>query len=176
MMVSLRANTISRLKQILITIIGSGASMILPSAGHAETVLFTKPIEVLTQYRERPLFSPSRRPFPVSASVEENSAPVASQPLNAVLLGLVSSSDGNGVVVLRLDGQPDAQRVRIGESVNGWQLDRIESRNAIFSSEGQSITLTFPHTTDLNDAADSGGVSDMPVNPVVLPTPDPTQP
>jgi hypothetical protein len=150
--------------------------LVLVSPVYAEANLFTKPMDSLTQYRDRPLFSSSRRSVPVVEPADENTAPIATQPLNAVLLGLVSSSDGNGVVVLRVDGQAEAQRVRIGESVNGWQLDRIETRNAMFSSDGQTVTLTFPLNTDENGTAIDGGVVDAPMNPVFLPTPDPKEP
>lgn len=150
--------------------------MIFTSLVHAQAPLFSKPIDLLTQYRDRPLFSPSRRPAQVTLPVEDAAAPRTAQPLNAILLGLVSSSDGNGVVLLRVDGKPDVQHVRIGDLVNGWQLDRVGTHHAIFSSDGESVTLTFPTADDLKATEKEGVAIDIPADPIMPQDSNPMQP
>jgi len=110
----------------------------------ADPLPFTQTLDMLTSYRERPLFAPSRRP--VAPPVVEESMPevVAAEPLKATLLGVISSSEGEGLALLKIESEPDVSRVRIGETIQGWQLESLQSHAATFSNAGQKITLAFP--------------------------------
>ena len=114
------------------------------TSAFADMVQFTKLLDQLSAYRERPLFSSTRRPFDQPKTPELNTAPVAVEPLNAVLLGVISSADGGGLAILKIDGQAEVTRIHVGEAIQGWQLDRLEPHAAVFSNADQSLTLTFP--------------------------------
>ena len=111
------------------------------------------PLESLTATRERPLFRPDRRPLPPSAADEE---PVAEQTGDAgakpafapILLGVVIG-EGRDLVVLAPEAGERIRRVRVGEEVDGWTLDRLEGRRAVFrrGEEEQSLVLRRAGTT-----------------------------
>lgn len=141
------------------------AMMVWSVTAHADSVTFTKPLDELTAIRERPLFAPSRRPVaaPVVSEVPDESPRAA--PLNAVLVGLISSSDGDGLALLKINGQNDVARLRIGEIIEGWQLEKIESHGAMFVNGDQTTTLTFPESTTTTAESASDGSEALPEAP-----------
>lgn len=120
----------------------------------ADDVSFTKPLDTLTSYRERPLFAPTRRADEHVVEQIETPQISDSPALNAVLLGLISNSDGTGLALLRIENQPDTLRVHIGESVLGWQLEKLDQHQAIFSNGTQSTVLEFPKAAMTPSAQD----------------------
>lgn len=156
----------------------SALGIFLSSAVAADP-MFTKPIDMLTAYRDRPLFAPNRRAETSAPAVESSQEPSAAQPLNAVLLGVLSANDGSGLAVLQLEGEDGAKKLRIGESINGWQLDRVESHAAVFSSGDQNVTLSFPAasmTAQPNAEISQEGTPPVPARDMTVPVPTmPTQ-
>lgn len=140
--------------------------------GHADPVSFTKSLDEMTPIRERPLFAPSRRPVaaPVVSDTPEE-APAVAQ-LNAVLVGLISSTEGDGLALLKINGQNDVARLRIGETIEGWQLEKVESHGAVFVNGDQTTTLTFPESP-VNSTEDASDGSDVPTD---APAPKPLLP
>ena len=74
----------------------------------------------------RPLFRADRRP--PEAPVVETVTPVTpvttdDRPPDFVIVGVVTGPDGRGAATVR-DGS-ETRRVYIGDSVQGWQIDRI---------------------------------------------------
>jgi hypothetical protein len=72
---------------------------------------------------ERPLFSPSRRPF-VAAAVEPAAAPVRSLP-PLQLIGVLLTEQQRTALVQAV-GEGDPTWVREGHKLQGWQVEKIE--------------------------------------------------
>lgn len=91
----------------------------------------------LNATRERPLFSPQRRPPPVAAAAAQ-----PTRPFNAALLGVVVDGDRRIALVQRPGAK--AERLEVGQIFDGWTVDSIESRRLVVSSNGQRRELDFP--------------------------------
>ena len=96
------------------------------------------PLSSLAGTRERPIFAQSRRP-PPSSHPEVNGA----RNEHLVLLGAIASG-ANGIAILRDEQSKAVVRMRVGESLLGWQLVAVEGRNAILTNSGGRIELTIP--------------------------------
>ena len=111
--------------------------------------LWDIPLSSLSETRERPLFSPARRPPPPAAPAAPP-APVAIQPAAdpvpppLVLLGVVSGPDGGGIAILQDQPGGIALRLRQGAVYQGWTLDRIGRREAQISLDGHVHVLAMP--------------------------------
>lgn len=86
---------------------------------------------------ERPLFSSTRRPPPPPPP------PVPTPPpdllANAQVLGVYAGDAASSGAIVRIDGK--GRRIRLGESINGWQLSSVKERSAVFISGGQTREL-----------------------------------
>ncbi len=107
------------------------------------------PLASLSATRERPPFSPSRRPPPVAADppAVEAPAPRPSPSHAPSLLGTVIGPH-DCVAVIVQGAEPPAS-LRVGETAWGWKLRAVGPRSATF--EGASGTLTL----ELSSAAPS---------------------
>ena len=100
--------------------------------------------------RERPLFSPSRRPPPqIVADAPKISDPTAQQPATATekpqvtLVGVVRGPRiGLGVFVDETD--KSLVRLRVGKSVRGWTVDSVDPRAATLGKAEQQVKLELP--------------------------------
>jgi hypothetical protein len=112
----------------------SGAILANPLAAHS--------LDGLSATRDRPLFSPSRRPPPpppVLAAVP--SAPAApAPPPSFVLFGIVSDDSGPRAV---LRGSGKIVRVRLGDEIEGWRVTEIEARHLVLSHDERSVTIAL---------------------------------
>ena len=124
----------------------------ITKAGEASGGLVLPSIDALKQTRDRPLFSPSRRPPLAAAPPPPPPAPVAvakAPPLappadQLVLTGIVLGQDTR-VAVLRNDLTHEIHRVRRGERVDGWSVEEIELRSVVLSKDGRPMKLElFP--------------------------------
>jgi general secretion pathway protein N len=106
------------------------------------------PVERLNVTRERPLFSPSRRP-PASTA---RSAPVkivgtirpAAAPKPA--LNLVGTVEGNreGYAVFVNTTTHSIVRLRMGEGEDGWVLRSVSERGAVLYKDDRTEVLQLP--------------------------------
>ena len=96
---------------------------------------------------ERPLFSSTRRPPPPPPTP----APPPDLLANAQVLGIYQSGAASGIIV-RIEGK--ARRIRLNESINGWQLQSVQERAAIFTSAGQTRELPLLRAKVGSAAAD----------------------
>jgi hypothetical protein len=105
-------------------------------------------LDALTATRERPIFSPARRPpavasVPVAATVhipEKLSEPERPQ---LVLIGtVIGAKDGFGVFVD--DTTKSVVRLRAGDDYRGWVLRTIRGRDATLEKGDQRQTLSLP--------------------------------
>jgi len=113
------------------------------SAGNA---LWALPLEQLSITRERPLFSPSRRPPPPPPTYV---APVAvPQPLKppepqrpaVSLIGTVTGTNIDVAVILETKTQ-NVVRLRVGEDHQGWVLRRVKAREVTMVKDLEQILM-----------------------------------
>ena len=112
--------------------------------------LWEIPLSRLSTTRERPIFSPSRRPPPVViAAPPAPAAPPPPPKLPRVerpqlsLVGTVSGDDERfGIFVDQTTKA--ALRLRIGEDYQGWKLRAVQGREVTLEYEQQSAILTLP--------------------------------
>lgn len=139
--------------------VGAGAQApVLPPAGApaAETAgvavapgLVLPRLQGLAATRERPLFSPTRRPPPppppkivAEAPVEAAPPPEPEKPPPFVLAGVVT---GSALTLAMLQNRDTAEiaRVRRGDAVLGWTVTEVGSRHVVLERDGRSVRLAL---------------------------------
>ena len=111
--------------------------------------LWAIPLATLSNTRERPIFSASRRPPPAAAApVTVAKAPpppkaprVERPPL--ALVGTVASDDESFAIFVD-QGTRAALRLKIGEDFQGWRLRAVQGRDAILERDQQTEILSLP--------------------------------
>src|SRR5579864_4487163 len=133
--------------------------------------LWAIPLSALAATRNRPLFTPSRRPpapavasVPVATGSPPPPPPAVSQHPDLTLIGTVAS-EGEGMAVFIDTTTRDAVRLRTGEGHSGWVLQSVERRAVTLQKGGQTETLALPRPTAQETSA-----------PVISPLPPPPPP
>ncbi|WP_456776803.1 hypothetical protein [Bradyrhizobium sp. USDA 4369] len=127
--------------------------------GQSGNPLWAIPLAQLSETRERPIFSPSRRPPPADAPPPVvAAAPVAQEPSpperpQLSLVGTVVNGD-SGLAIFLDPGGGRPLRIRTGADYQGWTLSRVEARSVTLQKGDDLAILHF--------ALPSG----QPVNPV----------
>ncbi len=105
--------------------------------------LEAQPLDRLSATRNRPLFSPTRRPTPPPPPPPPEQAPVAvvPQPPNLTLVGIVL--DDEGARALIRSSATKADRVQIGDDIGGWKVAQIDGRRLVLSFDGRFATFTL---------------------------------
>lgn len=101
------------------------------------------PLSSLSATRDRPLFSPSRRPPPVAAEApaEDKSQPQP-QPAPSPELNLLGTVVGpSGGVALVAQGAELPSALHEGDAAWGWTLLAVGPRSATFQGRGGTMTL-----------------------------------
>jgi general secretion pathway protein N len=118
--------------------------------------LWSIPLRALSATRERPLFSPSRRPpAPVIAEAPAPAAPtipIVSKPAEPenpplTLVGTVVSSEKRVAIVFNRTTRQVIQ-VREGAEEQGWRVRLVSPRSAIVEKDDRSVTLDLPNPGD----------------------------
>jgi hypothetical protein len=136
------------------TVVQVTAAPAAPVASASEQALSANPLWAmpLAQFsvtRERPIFSPSRRPPPAAV------APVVAPKIAAVpkpreperpqltLVGTIAGDeDGFGIF---LDQSTKAVlRLKVGEDFQGWKLRSVQGRETALEKDRQIVTLVLP--------------------------------
>ena len=115
-----------------------------PASAQSEQAAWLPTLDVLSSFRDRPLFSPSRRPPPrlaPPAIVEEQAVVV--EELQAVLTGIIMDETGNGFALVQDSNSGAHLRVAKDSLFNGWLLTSLTRHSAIFEHEGRSVELSF---------------------------------
>jgi hypothetical protein len=112
-----------------------------PSTTRPASPLAAYPLDRLSATRERPLFSPSRRPPARPPSPIIATAPPP-QPPKLILFGIVMDSDEARAVV-GVGTADKTRRVRIGDDIGGWKVTQIEERQLVLSLDDRSATFTL---------------------------------
>jgi len=105
--------------------------------------LAAQPLDRLSATRDRPLFSPTRRPPPPPPPPPPEQAPVAviPQPPNLTLVGI--GLDDEGARALIRSSATKADRVQIGDDIGGWKVTQIDGRRLVLSLDGRFATFTL---------------------------------
>ncbi len=93
--------------------------------------LAAQPLDRLSATRERPLFSPTRRPPPPPPPVVVAPEPPPPPP-DVALFGIVMDGDEAHAVV-RAGPAAKIMNVRVGDDIGGWKVAQIEGRQLVLS-------------------------------------------
>ncbi len=142
--------------------------------------LWAIPIKELSETRDRPIFTPSRRP-PSPPVVEKPYTPPPPprvettpppEPLTLSLLGTIAG-ESEGVALFMEKGSQEVVRLRTGESHKGWVLRSVQGRQAMLEKGDRKETVTLPAPGDTAGAVAAGGappgVPVVPGAPVMTP-------
>ena len=119
-----------------------------PARALSANPLWAIPLTQLSGTRDRPIFSPSRRPAPVVADTE----PVVAkppprkkevQPPPLSLVGTIASDDESFGIFIDQSSKA-ALRLKVGENYQGWKLLRIRGREVTMQKDQQAAVLTLP--------------------------------
>jgi hypothetical protein len=112
----------------------------LAGEGSLPSPLAAQPLDRLSATRERPLFSPTRRPPPPPPQVAAAPPPPPAPPPNVALFGIVMDGDEAHAVV-RAGPAEKIMRVRIGDDIGGWKVAQIEGRRLVLALDGRIATF-----------------------------------
>jgi general secretion pathway protein N len=106
------------------------------------------PLAQLSGTRERPIFSPSRRPPPVAAVAETTSVKPPPrkkeiEPPQLSLVGTIASID-EGFGIFIDPSTKAAIRLKVGQDHQGWKLRQIRGREVTMEKDERSAVLTLP--------------------------------
>ena len=122
---------------------GAGAQSQDQSTGVLANPLHEQSLDRLSVTRDRPLFSPSRRPpAPPPPPVERVAEPAPPPPPpDVTLFGVVV--DGEGARAIIRSGAAKMARVQIGDDIGGWKVSQIDGRRLVLSLDGRLATFTL---------------------------------
>jgi hypothetical protein len=112
--------------------------------------LWAIPLANLSNTRERPIFSASRRPPPpaVASAAAAKAPPPPPKPTRAErpqlsLVGTISSGDQSfGIFVDQTTRA--ALRLKVGEDYQGWRLRSVQGREVTLERDQQTTILSLP--------------------------------
>jgi len=115
-----------------------------PSGGNP---LWQIPVASLSPTRERPIFSPSRRPPPIVNRPTEPSKPSAVAGPDRPALSLVGSivGDNDGIAILLDQTTKVVTRVKTGDSYAGWVLRTVKGREVTLEKDHQTAIFALPN-------------------------------
>jgi general secretion pathway protein N len=100
-----------------------------------------QPLDRLSATRDRPLFSPTRRPPPPPPPVVHSPEPPPPPP-NVALFGVVMDGDEARAIV-RAGPATGVMRVRVGDDIGGWKVVQIEGRSLVLALADRLATFTM---------------------------------
>jgi hypothetical protein len=150
-----------------VTTVRVAAPAAAPARALSANPLWAIPLTQLSGTRDRPIFSPSRRPPPVAAAAE----PVVVkppprkkeiEPPQLSLVGTIASDDESFGIFIDQSTKA-ALRLKVGEDHQGWKLTRIRGREVTMEKDKQAAVLTLPQP---GGEQSSGEVHLVPVSAV----------
>ena len=120
-----------------------------PARTASANPLWGIPLSSLSNTRERPIFSQSRRPPPPVVTAAPATAPPPPQPpprAERPQLSLVGTV-GGGEESFGIFVDPNtkaALRLKIGEDYQGWKLRSVQGREVMLERDMQSAVLSLP--------------------------------
>ncbi len=121
--------------------------------------LWAIPIKELSETRDRPIFTPSRRPPPLPMVEKPYTPPPPPprveapppEPMALSLLGTIAG-ESEGVALFMEKGSQEVVRLRTGESHKGWVLRSVQGRQAMLEKGDRKETVTLPAPGDTTGA------------------------
>jgi general secretion pathway protein N len=110
--------------------------------------LAAQPLDRFSVTRDRPLFSPTRRPPAPPPAAAALPPPPPPPPPDVLLLGVVMDGDDAHALV-RTGAAGKILRLRIGDEIGGWKVGQIESRKVVLLLNGRTATFTMFSGKDL---------------------------
>ena len=122
--------------------------------------LWALPLKQLSNTRERPIFSPSRRPPPPATptyvapvAVRTPQKPKEPERPSITLLGtILGTSDSIGIFLN--PATRDIVRLRLGEDHEGWALRSVKTREVLLVKDRDRVVLELPPPGEQAAAAD----------------------
>ena len=112
-----------------------------PDVAPPVSPLAAQQLDRLSATRDRPLFSPTRRP-PAPPPIVAAAPPPPPSPPDVALLGVVM--DGKEArAVVRAGSAAKILRVRIGDDIGDWKVGQIEARQLVLLLDGRAATFTM---------------------------------
>jgi hypothetical protein len=134
-------------------------------------------LEHLSVTRERPLFSPTRRPPPPPPPVVQIAPPPPPPPPppTVALFGVVRDGEEFRAIV-RTGPAAATTRVRVGDDIGGWKVAEIDRRRLVLVLDDRTATFTM-FAGNSADGAPRGSPPPAPQTPPPKPsqTPPPNQ-
>jgi|HubBroStandDraft_4_1064222.scaffolds.fasta_scaffold76278_2 hypothetical protein len=112
--------------------------------------LWRLPLKQFSATRERPIFSPSRRPptpartYVAPVAAQQPPKPREPERPTIALAGTIIGTDGYRGAVFRDTSSQDVLRLRVGENYHGWVLLLITPREARLGKDGEQALLELP--------------------------------
>jgi hypothetical protein len=151
------------------TAVSSVKAPVAPARTPSANPLWAIPLSQLSETRDRPIFSPSRRPPPVAAAA--NPAPVKPpprqqeiRPPQLSLVGTIASED-EGFGIFLDQSTKVALRLKVGEDYQGWKLRAISGREVTMEKDEHAAIMTLPEPGE----SASGTVRLIPVSEIKTP-------
>jgi hypothetical protein len=126
----------------------------------AVSPLAAQPLDQLSATRDRPLFSPTRRPPTPPPFVIAAPLPPAPPPV-VTLLGVVMDGE-EARAIIRAGPAASVMRVRIGDDVDGWKVGQIESQRLVLLLDDRTATFTIFSRVNSNRPTDAGAPMQSP--------------
>jgi general secretion pathway protein N len=118
-----------------------------PSGGNP---LWALPLKQLSITRDRPIFSPSRRPpppatptFVAPVAVRSPPKPVEPERPSITLLGTILGGT-ESIGIFFNPATRDVVRLRVGENHEGWALRSVKTREATLVKDRERVVLELP--------------------------------
>jgi general secretion pathway protein N len=102
--------------------------------------LWRVPLQTLTATRDKPLFSPSRRPPPPAPVALPPPAapplppPPPEPPPRGALVGVLTGPDNYSVAMIVPDQSSKPMQLHVGEKIGNWTMTSLEARAAVFQN------------------------------------------
>jgi general secretion pathway protein N len=113
----------------------------IDAAAASVSPLAAQPLDRFSVTRDRPLFSPTRRP-PAPPPAVTAPPPPPPPPPDVVLLGVVVDGEDAHALV-RAGPAAKILRLRIGDEIGGWKVGQIEARKLVLLLNGRTATFTI---------------------------------
>jgi general secretion pathway protein N len=138
------------------------ASTVGAAIAAIDNPLAAESLDQLSTTRQRPLFSPTRRPVPpppppVSIPRIVSVSPPPSPPPSVMLFGIVSDASGY-LAILRPSTTEKITRVKLGDEISGWRVTEIEPRRLVLSHDSRSTAFTL-FNKNIHGPSISSGIS-----------------
>lgn len=121
-----------------------------PERAKSANPLWAIPLATLTATRDRPIFSPSRRPppaavapAPVAVAPPPRPKPAKVERPQLALVGTIAGTEQSFGIFVD-ETTKAALRLKIGEEYQGWRLRSVASREVTLEHDDQTAVLSLP--------------------------------